>query len=125
VHFVRRVNEIRRHSPALLRGELRFLPVDCEDLIAYLRLGRDADEALVVVVALSPHHPVAGWLELPLEELGLDAAQPFQMHDLLGGARYLWHGPRNYVALDPASVPAHVFRVRRRLRSERDFDYYL
>ena len=28
------------------------------------------------------------------------------MDDLLGGARYLWQGPRNYVALDPgASLP--------------------
>jgi starch synthase (maltosyl-transferring) len=125
VDFVRRVNEIRRQNPALLRGAPRFLAIDNEDLIAYLRGGRDLEEALVVVVALSPHHPAAGWLELPLEELGLDPDRPFQMHDLLGGARYLWHGPRNYVALDPASVPAHVFRVRRRLRSERDFDYYL
>jgi starch synthase (maltosyl-transferring) len=47
------------------------------------------------------------------------------MHDLLGGATFLWHGSRNYVALDPAQSPAHVFRVRRRLRTERDFDYYL
>ena len=45
--------------------------------------------------------------------------------DLLGGARYLWHGRRNYVALDPASAPAHIFRVRRRIRTERDFDYFL
>ena len=26
--------------------------------------------------------------------------------------------------LDPARVPAHIFRVRRRVRSERDFDYF-
>ena len=47
------------------------------------------------------------------------------VHDLLGDARYLWHGSRNFVALDPAAVPAHVFRLRRRLRTEQDFDYYL
>jgi hypothetical protein len=62
---------------------------------------------------------------LPLKELGIDLTQPFQMHDLLGGARRLWQGPRNHVALDPASAPAHVLRVRRRLRSERDFDCFL
>ena len=39
--------------------------------------------------------------------------------------RYLWHGARSFVALDPAVLPAHVFRVRRRLRTERDFDYFL
>ena len=47
------------------------------------------------------------------------------MHDLLGGARYEWHGARNYVELDPFVVPAHIFRVRRRVRTEHDFDYFL
>jgi starch synthase (maltosyl-transferring) len=47
------------------------------------------------------------------------------MHDLLTDARYLWHGNRNYVELDPATAPAHIFRIRRRARSERDFEYYL
>ena len=50
---------------------------------------------------------------------------PFQVHDLLTGARYLWQGARNYVRLDPAAAPAHMFRVRRRVRTERDFEYFL
>jgi starch synthase (maltosyl-transferring) len=29
------------------------------------------------------------------------------------------------VMLDPQRAPAHVFRLRRRVRSEHDFDYYL
>ncbi len=77
------------------------------------------------MVALSPHHVASGTLELPLEELGLEPEHPYQVHDLLGGARYLWHGRRNFVSLDPRSVPAHIFRVRRRLRTEKDFDYFL
>ena len=47
------------------------------------------------------------------------------MHDLLTDARYLWHGARNYVQLDPARAPAHIFRVRRHVRTEHDFDYFL
>jgi starch synthase (maltosyl-transferring) len=77
------------------------------------------------VVNLDPHHTQAGWVELPLEELGLDATRSFQAHDLLSGARFLWHGPRNYVALDPQQAPAHIFRLRRRVRSEHDFDYFM
>ena len=37
---------------------------------------------------------------------------------------YLWHGATNYVELNPHVVPAHIFRVHRRVRTERDFDYY-
>ncbi len=47
------------------------------------------------------------------------------MHDLLTDARYLWSGARNFVQLDPTRTPAHIFRVRRRVHTERDFDYFL
>jgi starch synthase (maltosyl-transferring) len=43
----------------------------------------------------------------------------------LSEARYLWHGHRNYVELDPKAIPAHIFRIRRLIRSEKDFDYYM
>ena len=49
----------------------------------------------------------------------------YQVHDLLSDSRYLWHGPRNFVELNPSVVPAHIFRLRRRVRTERDFEYYL
>ena len=61
-------------------------------------------------------------MELSLETLGLDPRQPYQAHDLLSDARYLWSGTRNYVELNPQVMPAHVFRIRRRVRTERDFD---
>jgi starch synthase (maltosyl-transferring) len=47
------------------------------------------------------------------------------MDDLLSGARFLWRGARNYVALDPWGTAAHLFRIRRKVRTERDFDYFL
>jgi starch synthase (maltosyl-transferring) len=48
----------------------------------------------------------------------------YQVHDLLTNDRYLWSGRRNFVRLTP-DRPAHVFRVRRKTHSEKDFDYYL
>ena len=47
------------------------------------------------------------------------------LHELLTDARYIWHGPRNFVELDPRTAPAHVFRLRRRLKTEQEFEYYL
>jgi starch synthase (maltosyl-transferring) len=76
-------------------------------------------------VNLDPHHTHFGWLELPLETLGLETDRAYQVHDLLTDARFLWSGSRNYVELDPGISPAHIFRVRRKLRTERDFDYYM
>ena len=124
--FVARVNAIRRDNPALQSDwSLRFHPVDNEALLCYSKTSPDGANMVFSVVNLDPHHAQAGWVELPLSELGLEPARPFQAHDLLSGARFLWHGARNYVALDPQQAPAHVFRLRRRVRSEHDFDYFM
>ena len=124
--FIARLNRIRRENPALQSNDgLAFHPVDNEQLVAYSKTTEDLSDVVLVVVNLDPHHVHSGWVELPFEPLGLSPGQPFQAHDLLGGGRYLWHGPRNYVEIDPRIAPAQVFRIRRRLRTERDFDYFL
>ncbi len=124
--LIARVNAIRRENPALHEDRnLRFHPVDNDQLICYSKRTRALDNIILVVVNLDPHHTHSGWVELPLDEFGLEPHQPYQVHDLLAGARYLWNGPRNYVELNPTIVPAHIFRLRRKLRTERDFDYYM
>jgi starch synthase (maltosyl-transferring) len=99
--------------------------VDNDRLICYAKSTPDLDNVIVTVVNLDPYNPQTGWVELDLAVLGLDAHAPYQMHDLLTDARFLWSGSRNFVRLDPARVPAHVFQLRRRVRTERDFDYFL
>jgi starch synthase (maltosyl-transferring) len=124
--FIGRVNRIRRENPAL-RGDwsLRFHNVDNEQLICYSKRTDDRFNVVLVVVNLDPHHTQSGWIDFPLEELDIDPRKPYQMHDLLSDARYLWQGSRNYIELNPQIVPAHIFRMRRRVRTERDFDYYM
>jgi starch synthase (maltosyl-transferring) len=122
--FIARVNSIRRTSPAIAhRGELRFHEVENDQIICYSRAA--PSDIVLVVVNLDPYHRQSGWVVLPTTELELPGDRPYQMHDLLTDARYLWHGNRNYIELDPGSGPAHIFRIRRRSRSEQDFEYYL
>jgi starch synthase (maltosyl-transferring) len=124
--FIARVNQIRNESPAIAHaGRLAFHPADNEKIICYSRTLPESADAILVIVNLDPHHRQSAWVELPLDELELPANRPYQMHDLLTDARYLWHGNRNYVELDPASGSAHIFRTRRRARSEQGFEYYL
>ncbi len=124
--FIGRVNRIRRENPALQSDQsLRFHQVDNEELICFSKQTEDRTSAIVVVVNLDPHHSQSGWVELDTAALSLEPRQPYQMHDLLTNARYLWHGARNFVQIDPQSVPAQIFRVRHRLRREQDFDYFL
>jgi len=117
------VNAIRREHPALHdNSSLRFHETDNEELICYSKSsGRDV---ILVVVNLNYHFRHSGWLTLDLEALGLDEEHPFKVHDLVQGSHYLWQGHRAYVELDPNVLPAHVFHVTQRLRTEQDFDYY-
>ena len=120
------VNRIRRENPALQSDwSLRFHEIANDQLLCYSKRTSDWSNIILLVVNLSPHHVHSGWVELDLQSLGLDAEHPFQVHDLLTNAHYMWQGPRNYIELDPHSVPAHIFRIRRRIHTERDFDYYL
>jgi starch synthase (maltosyl-transferring) len=120
------VNRIRRRNPALQQNwNLCFHPVDNEEIICYSKWTDDLSDIILVTVNLDPHHTQSGWVNLALDKLGLENQQSFQVHDLLGDEHYLWHGARNYVELNPRRIPAHIFRLHRRTRTERDFDYFL
>lgn len=121
-----RVNRIRRENPALhSNSSLQFHEVDNEQLIAYSKHTPDFENMVLVVVNLDPHYTQRGWLQLPLEKWGTFSTGSYQVHELLTDERYLWSGARNYVELDPQFVPAHIFRLRRYVRTEQDFDYFL
>ncbi len=120
------LKRVRRENPALQSDHsLRFFETDNEQLICYAKATPDFENVIVTVVNLDPHHPHSGWVDIDLEAIGVKPGTSFQMHDLISGARYLWQGGRSFVMLDPQRIPAHVFRVRRRVRREQDFDYFL
>ncbi|MEX2314135.1 MAG: alpha-1,4-glucan--maltose-1-phosphate maltosyltransferase, partial [Thermomicrobiales bacterium] len=120
------VNRIRRENPALQTNRtLAFHDVDNDQLIAYSKTTDDGLNLILTVVNLDPHHVQSGWLALPLDAFGIDPAQPFQVHDLLGGGRYMWNGSRNFIELDPRAMPGHIFHIRRHMKREHDFDYFM
>jgi starch synthase (maltosyl-transferring) len=120
------INRVRRENPALQNDwSLQFHDTDNQELICYSKQSGDRANTILVVVNLSPHYTHSGFINLQLDELNIDADHPFQAHDLITGARYIWHGPRNYVELNPQSMPAHIFRIRKRFRTETDFEYFL
>ncbi len=118
------VNRIRRENAALQQNAtLKFHNTTNDEIICFSK--SSGDNVIVTAVNVDPHNTQSAWLELDLAALQVDANRPFQVHELLSGARYTWHGPRNYVQLNPHVVPAHIFRIRRKVRSERDFEYFL
>jgi starch synthase (maltosyl-transferring) len=124
--FIARVNRVRRENPALqTTWNLRFYEVD-NDLLLFLgKATEDYSNIIFVVVNLDPFHTQSGWVRVPVAELGIDPNQPYLVHDLLSDDKYIWQGEKNYVELNPYVLPASIFRVRKSLRRETDFDYFM
>jgi starch synthase (maltosyl-transferring) len=77
--------------------------------LAALQAGEPGD-TILVIVNLDPHQTreATVWLDLPA--LGMDYGAEFTITDELSGESYRW-GQANYVRLDPAVRPAHIFTV--------------
>ena len=123
--LIAKVNQIRRQNPAFHTNDrLLFHPVNNDQIIAFTKNSEDYENVVLTIVNLDPHHTQSGWIDLAVNELNISTSGNYQVHDLLTDARYTWSGMRNYVELNPHFVPAHIFQIRRKIRSERDFDYY-
>ena len=103
--LIARLNRIRHENPALQADwSLRFHPVDNHQLLAYSK--REGTNEVLTVVNLDFHHPQSGFVDVDIEG-------SFGVHDLLSGGRYTWNRGRNFVELNPHTLPAHVFKVVR------------
>jgi starch synthase (maltosyl-transferring) len=108
---ISRINAARRAHPALQQDDtLRFHHVDNDMLICWSKVASNGD-AVICVVNLDPAWTQSGNVDLDLSALRLGWVEPFVVHDLLADADYYWQGARNFVMLDPARSPAHVFAV--------------
>jgi starch synthase (maltosyl-transferring) len=122
--LITQVNKARHDHRALQRNaNLTFHPADNDKIICYSK--RAVGDVVLVVVSLDPDHVQSAWVDLDANAIGVDPNHQFQVHDLLTDRRYVWEGSRNFVQLDPGGIPAHVFAVRRRVRSEESFDSFL
>ena len=106
------LNEFRRAHPAThwLRN-IVFHHVDNDAIIAFSK--REGDDVVLVIANLDPTSVRDTTVHLDMPSLGLDWGDTFSVEDAVSGETYTWHGPANYVRLDPVSEPAHVFSLRR------------
>jgi starch synthase (maltosyl-transferring) len=124
--IIARVNKIRKENSALQStNNLRFYNIENDALVFYAKSSEDLASTIFVAANLDPFHPQAGRVRIPLRELNLEADQPFLVHDLLSDEKYIWQGEYNYIALNPLVLPVHIFALKRYVRHEQDFDYFM
>jgi starch synthase (maltosyl-transferring) len=104
--LVRRLNEIRRDTPALQRFE-NFRLVDTHNEHLFCVVKMEGMSRVIVVVNLDPFSERDGLAILP-ESLGFPPE--FEADELLSGRPFRWRTGRNYVRLGPGQ--SHVVRLR-------------
>jgi starch synthase (maltosyl-transferring) len=120
--YLTRLNELRRSHPSLqwLRN-LVFHFVDQPEILAWSKTtsrsnpgaaptGPGDADTVVVVVNLDTHATREATVHLDLPALGMQWGDSFLVTDAITGESYTWSAS-NYVRLDPAREPAHVFVV--------------
>jgi starch synthase (maltosyl-transferring) len=120
--FITRLNLLRRAHPALhLLRNLRFHHSDRPEILCFSKStgsaggeggqgGEKISDTVLVVVNLDPHHPQEATVWLDTATLGINPGEEFVVTDELSGESHRW-GQANYVRLDPATAPAHIFTV--------------
>lgn len=123
---ITQLNAIRREHPALQQNwNLQFYDVDNEHILCYGKVTDDLSDMILVAVNLDPYHAREGKIFLPLDDLNIPGDQAYLVHELFSDTKMIWQGEDNYVDLNPAEQPAKIFSIRRRLRRENDFDYFM
>lgn len=119
------LNRARREQRALQEyRNLRFHPSSNDHVIFYSKMTAARDSIVLVAVNLDPHNFQSAWLDAPVAEFGWNESDTYEVRDVLTGEAFLWHGVRNFVALDPRTRPAHVLEVRRWQGRERGAGVY-
>ncbi len=108
------VNKARKENSALQSTwNLQFCDIHNDHIIAYLKTGSDRSNLILVVVNLDPNHTQSGYVQLPAELLKKKGKDIFiELSDLGTGSKYTWTQEWNYIELDPAQLPFHLFKLK-------------
>ncbi|HWD24875.1 MAG TPA: maltotransferase domain-containing protein [Acidimicrobiales bacterium] len=113
--LIARLNAIRHEHPAFwTNATLAFHRSDNPELLVFSKRPEPQESrgtGVLMIVNLDPHFPQTGWVELDPEPLGLPRGSTLELADQLSGEEYRWTPGKNFVSLDPAATPAHVFAV--------------
>jgi starch synthase (maltosyl-transferring) len=109
---IRIVNRFRRENAALQQFlDLRFLPCENPNIVAYAKRSLDGSNIVVAVVSLDPHQAQEGEVTLSLSEFALPEDREFFLEEAFTRRLYTLRSARQHFVLDPEENPALLFRL--------------
>lgn len=108
------LNSIRRQNRAFHSlDNVRFHLAENDNILFYSKASADGENVVFVAVTHDPRNAQSAYVNVPLGDFGIPEGGAYLMEDLLTGETFRWTGARNFIALDPRSRPAHIFRLKR------------
>lgn len=102
VDYIARINQIRHRHPALQEYDnLRFVEIQNDNLIAYIKALPDRSNVILVVANLNPFETHEAWFNVPTGDLGLAEQEQYRASALLGGSTGNWSGDWQFIRLSP------------------------
>lgn len=110
VREISRLNHIRKENPALQTHlNIHFLESNNDQVLFYLKQTHDRSNTILVAVSLDPHHHQEAWLEVPLQQFGLDVS--FSVVELMNNHHLHWNPDRQHWYFKPEEMPFAIFKV--------------
>ncbi|EQD27585.1 hypothetical protein B1A_21616 [mine drainage metagenome] len=84
---------------------MRFLPIENDQMIAYLKPGPAGSHDIIVIVTLDPARPMEGILSYHPDGSGAG----FRMKNLMDDSSSEWTGTSHFIRLEPNVRPFMIF----------------
>jgi len=112
-YLISRINQARKDHPALQQtNNVHFCFIENDQLLAFYKWNDDRSDEVLAIISLDSHNAQEGFVQLPLDAMGLGQAPRLQLNDLMTDNRYIWSSEWNFVALSP-NLPFHIFQITR------------
>jgi len=109
---IKMVNEARKAHPALQDTfNYQKCAVDNDRIMAYYKGDKAANDHFLCVVNMDTYYTQAGWVQVPITDLGIADGEAYVVQDLITEVSYTWRGEFNFVELNPHGLPFHFFKI--------------
>ena len=114
IKIITGINQARKSLEALQQtNNIRFCETQNDELLAFYKWNDDRSSEVLVVISLDNHNSRQGYIQLPLEELGIGAGQNLRLRDVVPDVEYTWNAEWNFVELHP-NMPFHIFEINKK-----------
>ena len=114
IKIITGINQARKSLEALQQtNNIRFCETQNDELLAFYKWNDDRSSEVLVVISLDNHNSRQGYIQLPLEELGIGAGHNLGIRDVVPDVEYTWNAEWNFVELHP-NMPFHIFEINKK-----------